>query len=186
MYRDSSDAGIIFTTCAGLTMAALVVVRYFTAPYIHAAEEFSVKILDNAGVLVTKFGDEVIGALIIAWVPAESRGKRRKGYKGEIRGWAVRLRYRGKGVGTALLEDAVEEARKKGVESVEFADDHASEYLLLNMGRWLVIAELILTVHADSMRILHDLYNGKFEKREQRARKALKDTWDTKSKGKKR
>jgi GNAT superfamily N-acetyltransferase len=40
----------------------------------------------------------------------------------------VRLRYRGKGVGAALLEDAVKEARKKGAESLEFAEDHASEF----------------------------------------------------------
>jgi GNAT superfamily N-acetyltransferase len=39
------------------------------------------------------------------------------------------MRYRGKGVGTALLEEVVQEARKKGVVSgdVVFAEDHASE-----------------------------------------------------------
>lgn len=132
IYKDSSDAGVLFTTLAGITMAALVSVRWLTSGYIYLAEDFSRNapaFLQNADVLVTKFGDEVIGAVVIGWVPADSRGKRRKGWNGEVRGWAVRLRYRGKGVGTALLEDAVQEARKKGVESVGFADDHASEFL---------------------------------------------------------
>ena len=41
----------------------------------------------------------------------------------------MRLRYRGKGVGAALLEEVVSAARAKGgvVEGVEFAADHASE-----------------------------------------------------------
>jgi hypothetical protein len=41
-----------------------------------------------------------------------------------------------------LLEDAVKEARKKGAESLEFAEDHASEFFsffLPVVVRWLVV-----------------------------------------------
>lgn len=120
--------GIVFTTSAGLIMGGLVSVRWATSGYIHAAEAINISLLDGADVLVTKFGDEVIGTVIVGWEAAESRGKRRK-WRAEIRGWAVRIRYRGKGVGAALLEDAVALAKSKGAESIDFAADHASEYI---------------------------------------------------------
>ena len=133
LYKVPNDIGLVFTTSAGITMAFLVSVRWATGRYLELAEAVNVGLLDGADVLITKFGDEVIGALILGWVPVESssssRGnKRRKGYRGEIRGWAVRLRYRHKGVGTALLEDAVDEGKKKGVENVVFAEDMPSMF----------------------------------------------------------
>lgn len=127
LYKTRSDAGIVFTTAAGITMAFLVGIRGATGGYLERAEKVGAELLENADVLVTKFGDEVIGTCILARTPVESSGKRRKGYKGEIKGWAVRIRYRGKGVGTYLLADAVEEAKKKGMESIEFSEDLPSE-----------------------------------------------------------
>lgn len=150
LYKDRSDIGLVFTTGAGIAMAALVFVRWLTGGYLFAAEEYAesknvVEVLDNADVLVTKFGDEVIGAVILGWTgvepgksssPRESqRGKRRK-YRAEVRGWAVRLRYRGKGVGADLLEEAVKLAKSKGADSVAFADDHASKLLIASI-KWL-------------------------------------------------
>ena len=134
MYKDSSDIGLTFTTAAGITMAFLVSVRWFAGPYVEAAEKVGLNIFRGSEVLVTKYGSEVIGCAIYAFVPlpgeakGNSGGRKRKGYRCEIRGWAVRIRYRGKGVGTALLEDCVKEAKAKGCEAIEFAEDHPSEY----------------------------------------------------------
>lgn len=111
-------------------MALLAGYRWCTQGYLAAAESVDWDWVEGADVFVTKFGEEIIGALVLDWVSGESsRQKRKKAWRGEIRAWTVKLRYRGKGVGAALLEDAVKEARKKGAESLEFAEDHASEYL---------------------------------------------------------
>lgn len=145
LYTKWSDYGIVATTGGGISMAALLIVRWLTGGYIFMAEEYAepanvIKVLDNADVLVTRFGDEIIGSVIVGWTgvapgkastspKAGQRDKRRK-YKAEIRGWAVRLRYRGKGIGADLLEEAVKLAKSKGADSVAFADDHASEFFL--------------------------------------------------------
>lgn len=129
LNNNRSDVGIVFTTSAGLIMAGMVTVRWITNPYIAAAEGINLGLLENADVLVSKFGDEVIGTVILGWVDGETKGKRRK-WRAEIRGWAVRLRYRGVGEGKALLAQAVEVAKKKGADGIEFAPDHASKCLL--------------------------------------------------------
>ena len=138
MYKNSSDIGIFFTTAAGFSMASLILVRWLTGGYIFAAEDYAktaADVLDGADVVVTKFGDEIIGTVILGWKgvqpggsPKDSqRGKRRK-WRAEVKGWAVRIRYRNKGIGADLLDEAVQVARSKGAESVTFAEDHASEF----------------------------------------------------------
>lgn len=127
LVKSRSDIPIMFTTSAGLMMAAMVTVRRFTNPYIALAEEVHISMLDNADVLVTKYGEEVIGTVILGWVDAETKGKRRK-WRAEIKGWAVRIRYRGKGEGMALLQEAVNLAKKKDADSISFAPDHASKF----------------------------------------------------------
>lgn len=123
------DWPLVLLSCAGVLMAALATCRFLTQGYLHAAEEVDWDWLDGADVLVTTFGDEVIAAAVVEWVSGESgRGKRKKAWRGEIRAWTVRLKYRGKGVGGALLEDVVKEARGKGAESLGFAGEHASEF----------------------------------------------------------
>lgn len=142
IYKTKSDTGIAFTTSAGVVMAGLIFVRWCTGEYLFAAEEYAKRapeVLEDADVVVTKFGGEIIGAVILGWKGVEpgkgsssprdsQRGKRRK-WRAEIRGWAVRIRYRGKGVGGDLLEEAVKVAKSKGADSVDLAADHASEYL---------------------------------------------------------
>jgi GNAT superfamily N-acetyltransferase len=129
VYDAKHDWSLVATSCAGVLMALLAGYRWCTQGYLAAAESVDWDWIEGADVLVTRFGDEVIGALVLDWVSGESsRQKRKKAWRGEIRAWTVRLRYRGKGVGAALLEDAVKEARKKGAESLEFAEDHASEF----------------------------------------------------------
>lgn len=70
--------------------------------------------------------------------------------KGLIRGWTVRQRYRNKGVGTALLEDASNLCISRGWQGPEFASDHAN-----------------------SARLLPKMFLGSFEKNEALARKSL-------------
>lgn len=124
--RTDRDPGTTATSCTGFIMILFILCRYLTAPYIAAAEQINWDWLGTADVIVTKFGDEIIGTVIIDWISGDSRQKRKKPQKGEIKGWAVRMRYRKKGVGGALLEEAVKESRKKGAETIEFAEDHAS------------------------------------------------------------
>lgn len=131
VYEARRDWSLVGTSCAGVLVAWLAGCRWCTQGYLRAAEQVDWDWTRGADVLVTKFGDEVIGAVLVEWVSGESsRQKRKKAWRGEIRAWTVRLKYRGKGVGAALLEDAVKEARKKSAESLEFAEDHASESYL--------------------------------------------------------
>jgi ribosomal protein S18 acetylase RimI-like enzyme len=163
------DIVVTATTCSGLVMVCFALCRYATQGYLLAAESISWDWLGNADVLVTKFGDEVIGTVIIDWVSGESRQRRKKAWRGEIKGWAVRLKYRGKGVGSALLEEAVKESRKKGAETIEFAEDHASK-----LGNYLSFREADIRC-LDSKRVLPKFYNGQMDKRETRARELLQD-----------
>ena len=70
----------------------------------------------------------------------------------QIRGWTVKQKYRLKGVGEALIEEAIQVGNAKGwtVGGVEFAPDHAN-----------------------SKRVLPDYLNGKFNKMERLAQKVL-------------
>ncbi|KAI4765935.1 hypothetical protein E4T51_01111 [Aureobasidium sp. EXF-12344] len=158
LIKSRSDIGIMFTTSAGILMAAMVTIRRFTNPYIALAEEVHISMLEDADVLVTKYGNEVIGTVILGWVDAETKGKRRK-WRAEIKGWAVRIRYRGKGEGIALLQEAVNLARKKDADGILFAPDHAN-----------------------SKRVLWDFYNGPFEKKEKKAAAKLQALWDNNAK----
>jgi ribosomal protein S18 acetylase RimI-like enzyme len=128
VYESRGDVFIAGTTCAGVIMTGLAAYRYLTQDYLFAAESINWEWLGDAEVIVTKFGEEVIGTVMVEWVSGEGRQKRKKSWRGEIRAWTVRLKYRRKGVGGALLEEAVKEAKKKGAETIEFADDHASKY----------------------------------------------------------
>lgn len=128
VYDAKRDWSLVGTSCAGVVMAMLAGYRWCTQGYLHSAETINRDWIEGSDVIVTKFGDEIIGAVVVDWISGEnSRQKRKKAWRGEIRAWTVRLKYRGKGVGAALLEDAVKEARKKSAESLEFADDHASK-----------------------------------------------------------
>ena len=70
-------------------------------------------------ILVSKWGEEIMGALILRFVKKE-----RKGY---VRAYTVRLRYRKRGVGQGLLEEAARIVWSKGGRAVEFDENHASE-----------------------------------------------------------
>jgi GNAT superfamily N-acetyltransferase len=121
------DALMIGMTCIGLLMAAMAACRYATQEYIHAAEDINFRWLGDADILVSTFGDEIIGTVMIEWKSGESRTKKKKAWRGLIRAWTTKLKYRGNGVGAALLEDAVKHSKKKGAEALDFSTHHASE-----------------------------------------------------------
>jgi len=152
IHERKHDKYLTGTTCAGIIMAFLTAFRYLTKDYLFRAETINFDWLGDADVLVTKFGDEVIGTVVVDWLSGESRTKRKKAWRGEIRAWTVRMKYRRKGVGSAVLEEAVREARRKGAESLEFAYDHAN-----------------------ALRVLPGLYNKAFDQRERRACDLLQD-----------
>ncbi|KAK8160830.1 hypothetical protein BKA80DRAFT_109055 [Phyllosticta citrichinensis] len=160
VWRTAGDWPYMLTTGAGATMALLIAVRLITGRYISLAEEINWSFLDDAdSILVTRFGERIIGVLVLGWAGPNMQGnraqRRRKG-KGAVKAWTVLLKYRGKGVGLALLEEAVRETVRRGRESVEFADDHANSH-----------------------RILPAYFNGNFERGEKRARKALQSVIET-------
>lgn len=158
------------TTCGGLLTVLFALCRYGTQAYITTAREIDWDWLGSADVIVTRFGDDIIGAAIVEWMSGETRQRRKKAWRVEIRAWTVHSRYRRKGVGSALLEDAVKESRKKGADTIEFAEDHASKSSTVSC-----CAALPDLCRSDSMRILPSFYNSRFDRRERRARELLKD-----------
>ena len=70
-------------------------------------------------IIISKWGEEIMGALVLRFVKKE-----RKGY---VRAYTVRLRYRRKTVGEGLLEEAVKVVWGRGGRAVEFDENHASE-----------------------------------------------------------
>ncbi|KAI9876760.1 MAG: hypothetical protein M1830_005763 [Pleopsidium flavum] len=161
LYTSPSDLALVGTTWAGLVMAGLVAVRWAVSGYLVLAEEVGWGWLEDGKgdggdeVVVTRWGEEIIGVVVFRVVRDDGGGKgRRKGGKGKgvIRAWTVRLKFRGKGVGTGLLEEVVRVCRERGVEGVEFAEGHAN-----------------------SGRVLPKIFNGGFERREAKARKMLEE-----------
>ena len=123
--------GIIATTYAGVIMAALLSVRFAAGGYIELAENVGTwKWFDKDSppgredsLILSKFGEEPIGALVLRGVKGDDgsnvgspRKKRQHnaGLKGAIRGWTVKNRYRHKGVGTGLLEQAIKICADRG------------------------------------------------------------------------
>jgi hypothetical protein len=158
---------IIATTYAGTVMAVLLSVRWASGGYIDLAEDVGTwKWLDKGSttgkeddIIFTKFGDEAIGALVLRGVRSDDGGnvatpRKRKqnnaGSKGVIRAWTVKNRYRRKGVGLGLLEEAVKICADRGWSGPVYADDHAN-----------------------SGRVLPSIFNGGFDRREKMARDML-------------
>lgn len=145
------DSIALLTTGSGTIMSLLLGIRWLTRGYTTAAERINWEWLtgttspassstsnhshthsnghkrgrsatiEEPVPLVTKWGEEIIGALVIRV------SKREK--KGYIRAWTVARRYRGKGVGKALLEEGVKLVMgKAGVKGVAFEDGGACEF----------------------------------------------------------
>ncbi|TLD31203.1 hypothetical protein PspLS_02821 [Pyricularia sp. CBS 133598] len=177
-YKQAShDLGTLLALSSGVVMTYLLAIRYITAPYIRHAEEMGWPFLSRLGdpeadgtdlatedmVIGTKFGDELIGALVLRLEPlsrpgSSEGGKRRnrtlslKGGRGVIRAWTTKLRFRSKGVGGDMLHEAVRLTRERCGRDAEVG---------------------FALEHANSLRVLPDLFNGPFRRDEVRASKAL-------------
>ena len=125
-----SDRTMLLTTLGGITMTFLIFIRWMTGPYIGLAEDIDADWLGQDRQIVVKWGEEIIGALVLGWADndaAKKRGRRKRG-KAVIRAWTVRLKYRGKGIGESLLEEAVKVAGERGADGIVFDGHHASKF----------------------------------------------------------
>ena len=144
-------------------MTCLIAVRGLVSGYLTLAEDFKWAWIQNEDgeedtIIGSRYGKELIGALVLR-LERNGNGSGKKkaksgktGGKGVVRAWTVRIRYRGGGVGTELLEEAVKITREKLGNSAEIG--FAAE-------------------HANSKMILPEVFNGVFRKRETKAAKAL-------------
>lgn len=132
MWKTQDDLLMLGTTLGGVTMAALVAVRMMVGPYLPLAEEINMDWLGDDKVIIVNWGEQIIGALILGWADnsegAKKRGTRRKRGKAIVRGWTVHLKYRGKKIGEALLEEAVKVAGEMGADGIVFDRDNASKF----------------------------------------------------------
>jgi len=159
VLRWYNDYLVVATSVGGITMTFLIFIRWMTGEYIGIAEDIDMDWLGEDKVAVVKWGGDIIGSLVLGWADndaAKKRGRRRRG-KAVIRGWTVKLKYRGKGVGESLLEEAVKVAGEKGADGILFDGDHAN-----------------------SKRVLPAIFNSYLDKQEARADKALKKVADDK------
>jgi predicted GNAT family acetyltransferase len=120
------------TTLSTLTALTLVLTFLALRGYTAAASAINADWLGSDRVLVVKWGSEIIGALVLGWADnsegARKRGTRRRRGKAVVRAWTVKGKYRGKGVGGGLLEEAVKVAGEKGADGIVFCGEHASKY----------------------------------------------------------
>ncbi|KAF2273539.1 acetyltransferas-like protein [Westerdykella ornata] len=161
LWRTQDDLFLLLTTLAGLTSIYLVAIRFAVGGYLALAEQIGWDWLGEDRVLVVKWGEEIIGAVVLGWADnsegARKRGTRRRRGKAVVRAWTVKLKYRGKGVGEALLEEAVKVAGERGADGIVWDGEHAN-----------------------SKRILPWIYNGFLDKQERRAEKKLEKVADEK------
>jgi GNAT superfamily N-acetyltransferase len=129
MLRAYNDWLMVATTVGGITMTFLIFIRWMTGEYIGLAEDIDMNWLGDDKLLVVKWGEDIIGSLVLGWADndaAKKRGRRRRG-KAVVRAWTVKLKYRGKGVGEGLLEEAVKVAGERGADGIIFDAEHASK-----------------------------------------------------------
>lgn len=150
----AADYTILVTTFAGLVMAALAGVGYFTTGYLEVAERTgtwrwlrsssssssspssSANDLVEDGhedlVIVTKYGEEIIGTVVLRGVNDKMPSRTAPGkVTGQIRAWTVGRRYRHSGIGTGLLEEAVRICKDQRWNGPVFAESHAHATRLL-------------------------------------------------------
>ena len=144
-------------------MACLIIVRGATSGYLSAAEEFNFKFVTNEDgeedtIIGSRYGKDIIGALVLR-LERNGNGSGKKktkggktGGQGIVRAWTTKMRYRGTGLGTDLLEEAVRTTRETLGNTAEIG--FAAE-------------------HANSKMILPEFFNSPFRKREAKAARAL-------------
>ena len=114
------------------------------------------KNLDDAVVLVTKFGDIIVATLVLqaammtlGAAPLSSSRQQTMTF-GKVRAWTVEQKYRNVGLGTDLLVYAMDICQERGWQGPMFDENHAH-----------------------SVRVLPSTFNSDFDGTERRARKIL-------------
>ncbi|KOC10986.1 hypothetical protein AFLA70_82g003340 [Aspergillus flavus AF70] len=161
-YKTTSDWILLLKTTTGCIATLLSFTRYITNGYLDEAERVGTRRWlysnhrhnsnppqnqnptcndprttdrnrDGDLILIAKFGDRIIGTLVLRGCGYRVLGN---GIKvGVIQAWAVQLQYRGVGVGRSLLEAAVEVSRKRGWRGPVFSVGHAtSKWFGLGVG----------------------------------------------------
>lgn len=163
-WRIKRDLGTAFMLHSGVIMIYLLTIRYITGSYITVAENMKWSWMvsedgEEDTVIGVRFGKELIGALILRLEPNSNLSSKKRnrnsilrGGKGIIRAWTVKLKYRNKGVGADMLQEAVKITKEKCGKDAEIG--FAKE-------------------HANSTTVLPEAFNGPFRKDEQRAAKTL-------------
>ncbi|PFH62809.1 hypothetical protein XA68_11821 [Ophiocordyceps unilateralis] len=136
--HNGTDLGACLVAVSGLVMAYLAAIRLYTAPFLRLAEGFDCASFVSGPngvqdvILVARFGDDIIGTLILRLPPSAAEVDMPA--QGLIRAWTTRLRYRGKGVGADLLRYAVAATRAicGDTASLAFDPDHANAVYPLN------------------------------------------------------
>jgi hypothetical protein len=178
IYKARGEIPVIITTCSGITMALLVGVRAWVSGYITLAEEFSSSFVESEDgeqntIIGSRYGEGIIGALILRIERngnGNGNGKKKSkscktGGRGLVKAWTTKQKYRGAGVGTELLEEAVRLTREKLGNSAEIG--FAAE-------------------HANSKIILPEMFNKGLRKREARAARALEAVIESTTAGNKK
>lgn len=143
-------------------MAGLVGVRGYTKDFITLAEDMNWSFAQNEEgeqdvFIGTRYGDNIIGAALLRLERNGNSGRKKTksskvGGKGLVRAWTTKMRYRGTGVGTGLLEEAVRITRERLGNSAEIG--FAAE-------------------HANSNMVLPEIFNAGFRRKEVKAARAL-------------
>jgi len=137
-YRHDHGLATLFIILAAVLMGLFSLVLRFSHDYVEHAEAIGCEAGyarfigdpgpegDGAVVVVARWGGRVVGAVVLRNVAAAPPAR------WEVWAWTVELRYRGKGLGTDLLQTAVAVAREKSAESgpvqIEWAEEHANSY----------------------------------------------------------
>ncbi|KAK1831789.1 hypothetical protein QBC39DRAFT_79339 [Podospora conica] len=144
-----------------LFLAFALAVHRLSSGYLSAAAAFSPPPGDI--IIGTRLGPTLVGALILHLEPTTSTTTGRKkqqhhrtaslrGGKGVIRAWTVRRGYRGQGFGAELLREAARLTRERCGAHAEIG---------------------FAAGHANSTRVLPDVFNGGLRRGEVRAARAL-------------
>jgi hypothetical protein len=127
LVREKGDWALVFTTMGGIVMAGLVGVRWMVGPYLVQAENIARwEWLGDDTIISTKYGDKTIGTLVLGWEGESGKKnnkKKGKGGKGVVRAWTVSLKYRGKGEGRMLLEEAAKVVQQRNGDGLAFEEN---------------------------------------------------------------
>ena len=135
-------------------MVLFVGVRALSGGYLALAERVGWDWLGADEVLVSEWGTAMIGAVVFREEKGEKRGGRRRGGRGVVRAWTVRLRERGRGVGRGLVEEVCRVGADRGWDGVALEEGGLYDE-----------------------RVLPGLFHAPFERRAARGRAVWEEVW---------